>query len=172
MLSLVAAGLLALAAQDVWQLARTRSWNALIENPPRAALAEDTPLPVRFANAYAQAIRGEVLPALTQYRQIASTDSGRWHAAAIFNEGNLLLREALTLRATAEPAQALPVFEMAKESYRELLAEHPGDWDAKYDLELALRLAPDPDEEASARLPPPTGAPRQAPARGLNPGLP
>lgn len=170
--SVCAAVLLALAAHEGWQLARTRTWNALIEHPRGEPVSRDTPAPVRFANAYAQANRGEVLPALTQYRQVASADRGRWHSAAIFNEGNLLLREALTLRVTGDPAQASPVFEMAKESYRELLAEHPSDWDAKYNLELALRLAPDPDEEESARLPPPAGAPRQAPARGLNEGLP
>lgn len=171
-LALCAAVLVALAAHDVWQLARIHAWNVLIESPRGEPVPDDAPPPVHFARAYALAQRDEVLAALAQYRQVVGTDKGRLRAAALFNEGNLLLREALTLRATAEPSQALPVFEMAKESFRELLAEHANDWDAKYSLELALRLAPDPDEDESARLPPAIGAPRQAPARGSNPGLP
>lgn len=76
----------------------------------------------------------------------------RLGVAARYNSANLLLRQAIALR-SAEPAtafaaapggQALPLIELAKEQYRELLRRDPGFWDARYNLERAQRLLPDP----------------------------
>ncbi len=72
--------------------------------------------------------------------------------AARFNSANLLLRQASALRGGAGDAgaagavanQALPLVELAKEQYRELLRRNPGFWDARYNLERAQRLLPDP----------------------------
>jgi len=36
-----------------------------------------------------------------------------------------------------------PMLEIAKQRYRDLLREDPNDWDARFNLELALRLAPE-----------------------------
>lgn len=46
--------------------------------------------------------------------------------------------------AGARADQALPLLELAKEQYRELLRRDPGFWDARYNLERAQRLLPDP----------------------------
>ena len=43
-------------------------------------------------------------------------------------------------------AGALPLVELAKQSYRDVLRDNPADWDAKYNLERALWLAPEVDE--------------------------
>lgn len=56
---------------------------------------------------------------LNRYRALQDdTPLGR---AARFNTANALMRQAIALRATAQPGQAIPLIELAKETYRELL---------------------------------------------------
>ena len=42
--------------------------------------------------------------------------------------------------------KSLPLIELAKQSYRDLLREDPNDWDARYNLERALWLAPEVEQ--------------------------
>jgi mxaK protein len=62
--------------------------------------------------------------------------------AALFDLGNLYLREGIgdgTAGTVASPA----MIEEAKARYRALLRADPDDWDARYNLERALWLAPE-----------------------------
>ncbi|MBX2883238.1 MAG: hypothetical protein KTR32_25015 [Granulosicoccus sp.] len=61
--------------------------------------------------------------------------------AARFNLANAYLRHGLTANEGA--ARIRPMLELAKQRYRDLLRESPMHWDARYNLELALRLAPE-----------------------------
>lgn len=97
---------------------------------------------VAFAQGYALAARHETLRALTRYRQAADA-GGPLAVAALYNIGNLHLRQALVAQAAGQRAQSLALFELAKQSYRDALALQPGYWNAKYNLERTLRLAPD-----------------------------
>lgn len=97
---------------------------------------------VAFAQGYALAAHGDGLRALTRYRQAAEA-GGPLAVAALYNIGNLHLRQGIAAQAAGQKAQALALFELAKQSYRDALAGDPGFWDAKYNLERALRLAPD-----------------------------
>ena len=45
--------------------------------------------------------------------------------------------------ANLNPFQAQALVELAKQRYRDLLRADPGDWDARYNLERALWLAPE-----------------------------
>lgn len=103
---------------------------------------------VAFAQGYALATRGQSLRALTRYRQAADT-KGPLAVVALYNIGNLHLHQGLAAQDAGQKAQSLALFELAKQSYRDALALEPGYWDAKYNLERALRLAPD-----AAPLPP------------------
>ena len=58
---------------------------------------------------------------------------------------NLYFREASQLREIGSNDLAMPLLELAKQNYREILRTDSGHWDAKYNLELALILAPDTD---------------------------
>lgn len=100
------------------------------------------PPQLAFAQGYALAARGETLRALTRYRQAADA-GGPLAVAALYNIGNLHLRQALSARGAGQKAQSVALFELAKQSYRDALALDPGYWDAKYNLERTLRLAPD-----------------------------
>lgn len=141
---------IALEAALLW---RDKGRNALITagTPPA-----DTAVPeLRFAQAHAQAASGADEAALNGYRGLQSDPV--LGAAARFNSANLLLRQALELRAGPQPAQALPLIELAKEQYRALLRQDPQHWDARYNLERAQRLLPDPQDDEFE----PTAAPRE-----------
>lgn len=62
--------------------------------------------------------------------------------AARFDLGNMYLRRGMTgtSSGTVRPAAMI---EEAKAHYRALLRETPDDWDARYNLERALRLSPE-----------------------------
>lgn len=160
-----------LAAFDGWQLLQAGRLNAQIEAgelPPEDATA---PAELRFAHAAAQAASGAGEAALTRYGALhADTPLGQ---AARYNGANLLLRQGMALRASSQPGQALALIELAKEGYREVLRHDADDWPARYNLERAQRLVPDPEgvdeEPPEARR----SAERAATTmRGYSPGLP
>ncbi|SFJ95533.1 MxaK protein [Methylophaga sulfidovorans] len=63
---------------------------------------------------------------------------------AYYNRGNINLRSALDM--TQADARQLPLIELAKQDFRSALALDPDMWDARYNLEVALRTVPeDPD---------------------------
>jgi mxaK protein len=172
--SIVAALLLlaALALHDGWQLRRIVHWNELIAagTPPPADVA-GAPRELRFAQAQARAASGAGEVALNRYAALHAADAlGR---AARYNSANLLLRQAIELRASAEPGQALALIELAKENYRQVLRDDPEAWDARYNLERAQRLVPEPEtlDEAPPELQ--RNAERAATTmRAYSPGLP
>lgn len=166
---------------DAMLLWRDMSRNALIEagTPP----ADATVPALRFALAYAKDETRDLAsmpapapasapavpasaPSLAASAQRSDETLERYRAlqaepslalAARFNAANVLMRQAIALRAGPMPANALPLIELAKEQYRELLRLDPQHWDARYNLERAQRLVPDPSEEELE----PTAAPRE-----------
>ena len=93
--------------------------------------------------------------------------------AARYNSANLLLRQAFKLREGEHPGQAVPLIELAKETYREVLRHDPGHWPARYNLERAQRLLPDPEDVDGGPVELPSQAERSATTmRGYSPGLP
>jgi mxaK protein len=67
--------------------------------------------------------------------------------AALFDLANMSLREAAGDDARG-PLRSLPLIDLAKTRYRDLLREDALDWDARYNLERALRIAPEAADEA------------------------
>ena len=114
-----------------------------------APAAADRDLPqARFAQALALGAAGHYEPALRAHKALVQAETGSLREAALYNLGNLHLREALkSVPATAEAA--MPLVELAKQAYRDALRVDPTDWDARYNLERALQLAPEVDEEAT-----------------------
>jgi mxaK protein len=164
--------LAALALHDAWRLRQISRTNELIAagTPPPTDDA-GAPRELRFAQAHARAASGAGEAALNRYAALHADDAiGR---AARYNSANLLLRQAIELRASTEPGQALALIELAKENYRQILRSNPDDWDARYNLERAQRLVPEP--EPSDEEPPDLqrNAERAATTmRAYSPGLP
>ncbi len=140
----------------------------------QAAASErnDLPAQVQFAQAHALAASGADQPALNRYRALQT--HGPLGQAAAYNSANLLLRQALVVRAGTQPGQAIALIELAKELYRDVLRADPQHWDARYNLDRAQRLLPDPDEAPEAAPPAINrNAERAATTmRGYSPGLP
>jgi len=76
------------------------------------------------------------------------------------------LRQAL---AGGTRADAGPLVELAKQRYRDLLRAEPQDWDARYNLERALRVAPEEQESAAEENNQPVER-RSVSLRGMTPG--
>lgn len=129
-----------MAAVQVMRLQRAERVNEAIVTA--GASETDSTLPeARFARAFVSSRQGNFEAALQGYKSL-SQDAGPLRKAALYNLGNLQLREALKA-GPDEAVRALPLIELAKQSYRELLRDDPSDWDARYNLERALRLAPE-----------------------------
>ena len=162
----------ALAALDGWRLWGEQRLNEAIAAGGRGGEAAGARPELRFALAHAQAASGAHEAAQARYGALQE-EAGPLGRAARYNAANLLLRQALELRAAAHPGQALALIELAKEHYRELLRRDPEDWDARYNLERAQRLQPDPDAEEETLPDNRRDAERAATTmRGHSPGLP
>jgi mxaK protein len=150
---------------------RNRQSNALIAAAAVPAEQNDGPLALRFAQAHALAASGADDAALARYG-VLQGDSPLGQAAR-YNSANLLMRQAVALRAEDKPGQALALIELAKEHYRDVLRHDPGHWHARYNLERAQRLVPDPEESDAPVAGPQRSAERAATTmRGFSPGLP
>jgi mxaK protein len=164
--------LAALAAFDLWQAARIRQLNLQID--AGGSDEPGAPAELRFAKAVAQAASGAAGAgdaALNAYS--ALHDDPRLGRAARYNGANLLLRQAIELRAHDQPGQALALIELGKEGYRELLRQDPGDWPARYNLERAQRLVPEIEPGEEEQPDDRKNAERAATTmRGYSPGLP
>ncbi len=118
--------------------------------PADAALDSSIP-EAQFAHAVALAKRGDYEGALKQYKALSRGSRADLANAALYNAGNLQLREALREGREAR-VRALPLIELAKQSYRSVLRRDPQSWDARYNLERALWLAPELDEVLSETI--------------------
>jgi mxaK protein len=112
------------------------------------ALATSSIPEAQFAQAVALAKRGDYEGALKHYKALSRGNRPDLATDALYNAGNLQLREALKDGRNAA-VRMLPLIELAKQSYRGALRQDPGRWDARYNLDRALWLAPELDESLS-----------------------
>ena len=96
--------------------------------------------------------------ALAAFKAIIQSNRMDLRRMALYDLGNLHLHQAIQA-GVGDNTQSLPLTELAKQSYRDLLRQDPYDWDARYNLERALRLAPEDEDDADQDTGPPD--PRQ-----------
>lgn len=114
--------------------------------PNATAAPLSAPRALQLARATALAQAGAHDAALKGYAAlIQAGERDPVAQQALFNLGNMYLRQGM-----AQEAGALPLFELGKQRLRDLLRATPQDWDARYNLERALRLAPEEQEAFSA----------------------
>ncbi len=100
-----------------------------------------------FAQAYYDVTEGEYQKALDHLTHVIITDDVELKVAAYYNRGNIHLRQALTM--LPDERQRLSLVELAKQDYRTALLLSPQMQDARFNLELALRMVPElPDADS------------------------
>ncbi len=127
-------------------LVRTGTHNRTIE---RLLTGEDIPVTgdappeVMFARAHwlMQKNRGD--EAIELFNRLEGKGDPEFRARSHYNLGNLYLARAIALTERSEFARAFTLTILAKDLYREALRLDSRDWDAKYNLEVAMRLVPD-----------------------------
>jgi len=127
--------------------------NAAIRTASVASLDRSVP-EAQLARAIALSRAGDYEGALLAYKAVAQVGRADLRHLALYDLGNLHMRAALK-DPLASADQLLPLVELAKQSYRDLLRETPDDWDARYNLERALYLAPESEEDVTDEGPPP-----------------
>jgi mxaK protein len=134
-----------------------------------AAELEDSVSEAQFARALALSKAGEYDAAVKAYKALIQGGRADLRIAAMYNLGNIHMREA----SKDGSATGSPLVELAKQSYRDVLRENPADWDARYNLERALWLAPEVDEAQAEDNNPPEFRRRVVlPAQGFKLDLP
>ena len=97
----------------------------------------------RFAEAFGQALVGEIDDARVVYGDLGRSTDTDLRAAAFYNLGNSYMKQAETMDLDKDADRAFPLIELAKMNYRKALAINSENWDARRNLQRALRLVPD-----------------------------
>ena len=126
-----------------YQLWQEKQVNAYLADPDHA---EDMPDDPRAKLAFAGALvrQDKADEALETLTKVLGEADESLLPIAYYNRGNINLREALKL--SDSDGRQIPLAELAKQDYRSALALAPDMWNARYNLEIALRVVPeDPD---------------------------
>ncbi|MGF1645266.1 MAG: hypothetical protein ACFCUJ_16630 [Thiotrichales bacterium] len=140
----VASGALVLAARERGEAVAFNHALAQRDYAVAAAFASPEALFVRAWLVH----ETEFDAAITAYSALEPSPDSRLHTAARFNLATLYLQRGQRARQLGDDATALPLIELAKHLYRELLRGDPTHWHAKFNLEQALKLAPELPEQA------------------------
>ena len=162
------------ATQGLLQVRAGDAWNARIAAHQLTGLPEaGQPPEVLLARAAALDEKGDFEAALNLYKRLEEQPGNPYAKLAAYNAATIFLRRAVAAGGPAADPQTIPLVELAKEGYRNLLRQDPEQWDARYNLDRALRVIPEEEDEDAGGGNPPIGAER-APTtmRGFTLGLP
>jgi mxaK protein len=143
-----------------WQV---RHYNQALAAGDHARAAQYAGDAGRFAAAYALQQAGRFQDARVAYAVLEHSADARLRGAVLYNMGNTYLEQVVGIDLGKEADRALPLVELAKSSYRELLRIDAGHWDGRYNLERALQLVPDIGEQKVMNV-----EGRRSPVRTIN----
>lgn len=158
-LLLAAAGL----ARECYRWRQVRHYNQAIATADYARAARFGGEAGHFARAYGLQQAGKFQEARVVYSTLEHSRDARLRAAVLYNLGNTYLEQAATVDMHKDADRALPLIELAKTSYRELLRIDAQHWDGRYNLERALQLSPDVGEQKIMNV-----EGRRSPVRTIN----
>ncbi|MEZ0212137.1 MAG: hypothetical protein ACAH27_04195 [Xanthobacteraceae bacterium] len=172
--------LLAGLAASAWTAARLlneRRDNAIIADLVRGrdvAVDPQARPDVLYARLAFLTARDRLDEAQPLVNRIATSHDRRLAVAAQYELANARLRTAIGHLESNDIDPAIPLVRLAKDGYRRALGLDPGFWDAKYNLDIAMRLVRDfPQIETDGETIPPEAAKRLwSDLPGLPQGLP
>lgn len=131
-----------------WELWRQNQIEDFVSAPQEYETVPEHPR-AHFAQGAYLVTEQETDAALEQYTLVLGSEESEWLPAAYFNRGNINLREAMEME-SSDP-RMIPLVELAKQDYRSAIKQQPAFWDARFNLEVALRLVPeDPEMDGNA----------------------
>ncbi|MDO7598237.1 MAG: MxaK protein [Pseudomonadota bacterium] len=137
-------------AQTGYALWQTNKINAFIIGNVESELVPEH-FKAQFSQAFRDVEQGKPESALERLTTVLETDDMELEATAYYNRGNIHLREAQAMGAQDNARIAL--VGLAKQDYRNALLINSSLWDARFNLELALLMAPEepPSSQASEK---------------------
>lgn len=123
--------------------------NALIREPSKIIIDDETPAYLVFAKAYQLQREGDPIEAIRLYGTLTQTAPHVLSARIRYNLGSLYLNDAAKLWkqfGLYEYIRINTLLGAAKDNLRESLTLDPAIWDARYNLEYAYRITPPPKE--------------------------
>lgn len=156
--SAVAIALIALAASLLaWmRIADDNRIIAALARGDDVAVADDARDAVRFARVHWLASRDRFDEARPLVEHLAADGTPAFAAAALYDLANAHLRQALAIVGAHRYDDTIAQVNLAKQFYRRALQIDPAHWDAKVNLDIAMRLVRDfPDGEAEGDEEPP-----------------
>ncbi len=130
---------------EFWQWNQTRLYNNGVIKADFVAASEQYKGPKGlFAKAYVEQQTGNFQQARVFYAPLEKLeDAPVLRKDAMFNIANTYMQQAALLDLEKDADQAMPLVELAKTGYRNLLVIDSAHWGAKYNLERALQIVPD-----------------------------
>jgi mxaK protein len=170
------ASLLATGAAG-WRLAIEIGCNRTIASLAEGkdvAVADTAPAELLFARAHFLLSRDRIDEALLPAELGARAGAPPVQAALLYDMANARMRQAFSLIEAMQLEKAVQHLRLAKEDYRRALRLDPQLWDARYNLDVVMRMARDfPDiEPAAGDDAPPTASTLWTDLPGLPKGLP
>ena len=148
-LGVVCLVLVIFTAREAQHVRRLQVYKRAIRDGSLVSLPVGGEIPeVTFTRAWMLSRNGREQEALMLYEDLGQSRDPILRAKARYQIGALLLRQATDLlEDQGAPAltKVVPLIEIAKETLREVLRHDSHDREAKYNLELALRLLPEPE---------------------------
>ncbi|QFR33761.1 hypothetical protein [Ancylobacter sp. TS-1] len=115
---------------------------ALVSGHDLATSPQD-PAELTFARLHFLTVRDRLDEAQPLLNRLAADPDRRLAVAALYDMANARLRLAIDHLGSNRIDPAVPLVRLAKEGYRRALVIEPGFWDAKYNLDIAMRLVRD-----------------------------
>lgn len=104
---------------------------------------DDAPVAVMFARASFLLAHQRIDEAQGLAEALARRGDQQAFDGLLFNIGNARLRQAFDLISNGDLSGAAPFVNLAKQNFRRVIESDPGNWNAKYNLDVALRLVRD-----------------------------
>ena len=152
MFGLVSAGLITVLALQAMELLQRKQLSEALESVPQSLTTLDSvdSKQAMYSHPAVQVSLGSALAKGGNLEEaerilnplIGDSNDMKIQSGAQFNLANAYFRQALA-SGIQTTSQSLPMVELAKQRYRELLRDTPDHWLARYNLERALRMAPE-----------------------------
>ena len=167
---IILAGLVLGFAAEAYNVYRISSDNRLVLNPEAIVVADKTSPQAVFAKAWLMEKDGDYQTALQLYNSLEHRTDGALLEMVHYNMGTLYLKQAAkhwNTKGVWAYTQVNTLTHLAEQSFKTVLRENSENWNARYNLEYALRIKPPPKIVDKADW---TG--RRSSVHSIYPGIP